>query len=247
VLAGAAGVGKTRLARESGIATARAVVWVTATASARGIPLGAFTPLLGADSAAPGRALHRAGELLGTARLLVVDDAHLLDDTSAALLHQLVQAGAARVIVTLRSGAPAPDAVRALWKDELLPRLEVQPLSEEETAALVGSVLGGHVDSGCRARLWSLTRGNALFLRQVVDPAALEALEDRGLVTVATAGMRAEAVLAHPLYGGSARGVGAHGRGAPVSELREAGRDRAGSARRRPVKCGRGVPAPPTG
>ena len=58
----------------------------------------------------------RAG---GRRLVLCVDDGHLLDDASAALVHQLVAAGEAFAVVTLRSGEPVPDAVRALWKDEL--------------------------------------------------------------------------------------------------------------------------------
>jgi hypothetical protein len=50
-------------------------------------------------------------------RLVVfVDDAHLLDDLSALVLHQLVQSQAASVILTIRTGEAAPAAVTALWK-----------------------------------------------------------------------------------------------------------------------------------
>jgi hypothetical protein len=98
-----------------------------------------------------------------------VDNAHLLDELSAVLVHQLVLRRAATVVLTLRAGETAPDAVTALWKDGHLPRLELDPLSQTETATLVESRLGGPVDSAAARRLWSITQGNALYLRQLVD------------------------------------------------------------------------------
>ncbi|WP_116100923.1 helix-turn-helix transcriptional regulator [Amycolatopsis thermalba] len=176
VLAGAAGVGKTRLAREAVAAARRRharTVWVAATASARAVPLGAFAAVLTDVSGDATQLLRQAAEALtGTARgdvVVAVDDAHLLDALSASLVHQFVLRRVATVVLTVRSGEPVPDAVTALWKDGHLDRLEVQPLSEAETVALLEAVLGGPVDSAGAARLWTLCRGNALYLRQLVD------------------------------------------------------------------------------
>ncbi|MGH9061612.1 MAG: helix-turn-helix transcriptional regulator, partial [Acidimicrobiales bacterium] len=177
VLAGPAGVGKTRLAREAlSAAGQRGAVtrWAVATASARALPLGAFAATLGLVGPDPARLVRQASEALvagaGRAGVVVgVDDAHLLDDLSAVVVHQLVLRRAASVVLTLRTGEVAPDAVTALWKDGHLPRLELQPLSQEETATLVEARLGGPVDSAAARRLWSITRGNALYLRQLVD------------------------------------------------------------------------------
>lgn len=118
--------------------------------------------------------VRRATEALvgrtGPAGVVVgVDDAHLLDELSALVVHQLVLRNVATVVLTVRSGEPAPDAVSALWKDGHLRRLELQPLSQEDTAKLLETVLGGPVDTGDVRRLWRITRGNALFLRQLVD------------------------------------------------------------------------------
>ncbi|MCW2913308.1 MAG: helix-turn-helix transcriptional regulator [Actinomycetia bacterium] len=177
VLAGAAGVGKTRLARETlTTAAQRGAVtrWVAATASARGLPLGAFGTLMGTVGGDPARILRQASDALlagaGPAGVVIgVDDAHLLDELSALLVHRLVLSAAVTVVVTVRSGESTPDAVTALWKDGHLDRLEVQPLSGPETAALLEAVLGGPVDSAGLDRMWALTRGNALFLRQLVE------------------------------------------------------------------------------
>ncbi|GAA2071040.1 hypothetical protein [Actinomadura alba] len=64
--------------------------------------------------------------------VLVADDAHLLDRASAALLLHLAQDGGTRLIVTVRLGAAAPDAVTALWKDDRLARLDLGPLTQAE-------------------------------------------------------------------------------------------------------------------
>jgi DNA-binding CsgD family transcriptional regulator len=177
VLAGAAGVGKTRLAREVvALASRRGarVRWAVGTESGRALPLAAFSGLLGAVDADPAHLVPAAADALlgGTdgARLVVgVDDAHLLDDVSALVLHHLVLHTRATVVVTVRTGRPAPDVVNRLWKDALLPRLELQPLSEPETADVLTRVLGGQLDSRAAHRLWALTGGNPLYLTLLVD------------------------------------------------------------------------------
>ncbi|MGH3962176.1 MAG: LuxR C-terminal-related transcriptional regulator [Pseudonocardiaceae bacterium] len=177
VLAGAAGVGKTRLAREAlAAAEQRGALtrWAVATASARVLPLGAFAATLGVVGPDPARLVRQASDVLlacaGRAGVIVgVDDAHLLDELSAMLVHQLALRRAVTLVLTLRTGETAPDAVTALWKDGHLPRLELQPLSEAETATLVEATLGGPLDSAAARRLWTTTQGNALYLRQLVD------------------------------------------------------------------------------
>jgi hypothetical protein len=84
------------------------------------------------------------------------------------VLQQLVLRRAATVIATIRTGAPAPEAVTALWKDGHLRRLDLQPLSRGESDTLLQSALAGPVKSACAERIWRLTRGNALFLRHLV-------------------------------------------------------------------------------
>ena len=176
VIAGSAGVGKTRLAREAMTAARRCgwtVRWASGTLAAQSIPLGAFAQWVDRFE---GNALQLVGSAInamaaspeGAPVLVVVDDARLLDNLSAFVLHQLVLRHAATVIATIRTGAPAPDAVTALWKDGLLRRLDLQPLSQAESDNLLETVLGGPVSGACAERMWELTRGNVLFLHQLV-------------------------------------------------------------------------------
>ena len=71
-------------------------------------------------------------------------------------------------MVTVRRDEPAPDALRALWKDDLCAFVELAELSRADVERLLGEVLGGPLDGRSRRALWELTRGNGLFLRELV-------------------------------------------------------------------------------
>ncbi|WP_369070412.1 helix-turn-helix transcriptional regulator [Kineococcus terrestris] len=176
VVAGPAGVGKTRLVREALDLPARRgarVLWAHGSAAARPLPLGALAGLLDVPGDAPGGgadAVARALEALARRRplVLVVDDAHLLDEHSALVLHRVVLRRLAPALVTVRSGEAAPDVVTSLWKDEHLPRLDLGPLDTAATTDLLARVLGGPVEVASAHRLWALTRGSPLFLRHLL-------------------------------------------------------------------------------
>ncbi len=178
VVAGPAGVGKTRLVREALTAAGRngrPTRWVAGTSAAAAIPLGAFAHLLPAVETAsePFALLQRAGAAIagsdGERMIVGIDDAHLLDELSVTLVHQLALTGAACLVLTVRTGEPAPDPVVTLWKDGLADRLELGLLPRAEVDQLVTGVLGGVVDSRTSERLWSASGGNALFLRELVE------------------------------------------------------------------------------
>jgi hypothetical protein len=150
------------------------VTWVRATRSAASIPRGAFAALMPASGESGGvDLLARARDALverggGRRLVLCVDDGQLLDEASAALTHQLVAAGEAFAVVTVRRGERVPDALRALWKDELCTLVELDELSRAEAEQLLGAALGGPVDGRSASALWELALGNALFLRELV-------------------------------------------------------------------------------
>ena len=100
-----------------------------------------------------------------------VDDAHLLDQLSATLLHQIALDRAGRILATIRSGEPVPDAVTSLWKDGHLQRVELQPFAKGQSIALVESVLGGTLEGLSADVMWESSGGNPLFLRHLVEGA----------------------------------------------------------------------------
>ena len=176
VIRGAAGVGKSRMAREaltSAASKGGEVRWAVATSSARDLPLGAFAPWTPASTdnlqlvrgviesltSAPG----------GTIAVVGVDDVHLLDDLSAFVLHQIVQRRAAKVVLTVRSGEAIPAGVQEVWTGGQFEWLDLQPLSAGETTALLSAVLGGPSTEAAARRIWKLTRGNALYLHHIVE------------------------------------------------------------------------------
>jgi DNA-binding CsgD family transcriptional regulator len=281
VLTGPAGAGKTTLAtmslqlvRDREMSVAR----TTATHVSRRLPFGTLAPILpdpGVDRLSrDGQSqllrfytravIARAG---GRPLVVFVDDAHLLDDGSATLVHHLALTGAATVLVTVRTGEPAPDSVVAMWKDGLAERIEVGALDTAAIEELLVTVLGGPVDTASARQLAGHSQGNPLYLRELVtgavrtgalaetggiwrlrpgglrptarlaelvalrlgdlgdaerailellalgeplgqarldqlaDPAAVAALERKGLITSRRDGRRVEVSLAHPVYG----------------------------------------------
>ncbi|BBY27680.1 LuxR family transcriptional regulator [Mycolicibacterium sediminis] len=176
-LAGKPGVGKSRLARDA-VRSAAELGWTIrtafATSTSLSIPLGVFAVWVDGADGSPSALARRVAEALidsteSNRLLLLVDDAHLLDDLSAMVVHHLVQAETAKVILTVRTGATAPAAVSALWKDGLVPRRDVEPLARDDLNRLVAAAFAAPPDPHCVERLWQLTRGNVLFLRHLVD------------------------------------------------------------------------------
>jgi DNA-binding CsgD family transcriptional regulator len=185
VITGPAGVGKTVLAAV-GVEYARvlkmSVALVAGTEAARPYPFGAFAAHLHRDSDLVGseshadqlrRYMHELLDDAGQRALLVfVDDAHLLDDGSASLVHQLVQAGAATVIAcVLSSGRPGPpggESMAVLWKDYGATRIELGSLDGQAVEDLLLAVLGGPVDTVSLRQLAERSLGDPLFLHELV-------------------------------------------------------------------------------
>ena len=177
VLIGDAGVGKTTLARLVTQELPTRVQWVAGTESARSIPLGVFAHLVGAATTRdPVAFLAAAREtiLAEEHSVIGVDDAHLLDQLSATLLHQLALDGSVRIVATVRSGETVPDAITSLWKDGYLQRLHLTPFTKDQCVGLIEEALGGRVEGLSADLMWEASGGNALFVRHLVE-GALEA------------------------------------------------------------------------
>ncbi len=94
---------------------------------------------------------------------------HLLDDMSIFVIHQIIQRGSAKLVLTVRDGETVPDGVKDLWRQGHFDWLALSPLDSEETATLLAMSLDGSLDADSAARLYQMTRGNALYLRHIVE------------------------------------------------------------------------------
>lgn len=177
VVSGAAGVGKSRIARETLTSfTARGwlVRWVVGTSAARHLPFGAVTPWTATSGVDSLELVHGVIDTLtssqGDAPVVVgVDDVPLLDDLSTVVLHQIIQRRLAKLVMTLRTGEAVAEATRELWKIGEFDRLDVAPLTPDDSERLVSRALGGTLESTAAQRLWTLTEGNPLYLRLIVE------------------------------------------------------------------------------
>lgn len=189
---GAEGVGKTGLARhvlaraaERGAATTLSV----ATRSAAEIPFAAVSGLLprdeppAADTSAIVRACRRQLERDADRSPVVVcvDDAHWLDAVSCTLIHQLALVPGVSLLLTVRADERPPEEITALWKDDLAVRIEIGPLDREDTARVTEALVGGPLHATAEAEFWKRSRGNPLFLRELVHAAVAQGhLVERG-------------------------------------------------------------------
>ena len=156
VIVGAPGIGKTMLLgelRRQLARTGRDVHLAVATAAAR-------FPLPQAERLSAGSAGERS--------VLLIDDAHLLDDHSAARVWQLAATRTVVVLATVRTGEPLRPDVDRLWTSDACERLDLTPLTEAHVRTLLETVLGGDVEDRAARLLHMRTGGNALLIRELL-------------------------------------------------------------------------------
>jgi tetratricopeptide (TPR) repeat protein len=179
-LIGPDGVGKTTLAITAAERLGRGdPVVVIGTDARSSVPFGAFGALVEVTEVGKPAAMITSAmdSLLAHANTapIVVDDAHLLDPLSAALIYQLARSGSVTLIVTVRSVLAAPEAVTALWRDGLLGRFDVIGLDGAETAAVVSAAALVSAAGGAdAAALYRRSAGNPLQLRMLLTTGGTE-------------------------------------------------------------------------
>ncbi len=177
IVIGPPGVGKTRLAREA-LNEASLEGWSTLSvqgvAGMSGVPLGPFRtafriPKPEGPEELTESVLHELQAARSSAGLfVVVDDCHYLDDASIALLHQSMATGSMTTLMTIRTGETPQPSLTDIWKDRVAERIELFNLSRKEAGDLVMAGLGGPVQDSSSERIWHLTSGNPLYLREAV-------------------------------------------------------------------------------
>ncbi len=187
---GRRGMGRTRLSAEAAdratVEHACTVLRVLGRDAAARIPLGAMAEVIGAvrptDSPAtgaaspsdvPDRIVAAVRQLRDFAAersaLVVVDDAHLLDDASTTLLQQVAADREIGLLATCELVAlDRCELVRAVWKDLDGLLVELGPLDSSEVHQLIVSFNGGPVDPSTAAKLIDLVGGNPLDVREVI-------------------------------------------------------------------------------
>lgn len=181
VLRGGPGIGKTRVARHALgelIEQPSSFVWVTGTRTAATIPLGAFAgvvPLGAGRGLELSASIHEAVQTLTGAvrgnerRTIIVDDAHRLDDASQILVLALVRDPRVRLLVIVDAHADLSDALRALVDGDDCTTVDLRPLTVAEVTEMAANIVDRHVDRFTGQRLWELSQGAPLIVRELLD------------------------------------------------------------------------------
>ena len=193
LIIGEGGVGKSALANALAVSVAPdlAVFRVYASAALSGLPYGALAPLLPAladeDADSPLAVMRAVMHGLDQAEqddrppggtLVVVDDAHDLDEQGADLLAQLAAAGRIRLLLLTRSIHQLPAGLPAEVWDGFLARFRLRPLTVAQVQELCERRLGGPMVTASGTELAALSGGNPMFVLALLE----EAVRAEGMV-----------------------------------------------------------------
>ncbi len=169
---GASGLGRTTFVREVTAALSVKTVWLMASVGSQSIPLGALAGVLrsrgvdsrGVDSQGDGLA-NAVSELRGLSGLIVADDAHLLDDVSASVLHHATVERP--IFATVDTNAVAPDAIRRLGRDHAV-TIDLAPLGISELTMIAEQALDALLAADASAWLCDVSAGNPQHLLDLI-------------------------------------------------------------------------------
>ncbi|WP_104117819.1 LuxR C-terminal-related transcriptional regulator [Arthrobacter sp. B1805] len=182
VVMGEAGAGKTTVAREvegrsgpgagilriSGRAVLSQVPFGGLSTYLRGMPAEALTQ----PAAVMRRFVYHlsgSGAPADTLPLLLIDDAHDLDEDTVALLVQLIAGRKARALILACPLPGLPQGFEELVADGLLGAVVMEPLTAEEVGEVCSSLLGGPVVSAVVHIAAHITGGNPRFLQSFIN------------------------------------------------------------------------------
>jgi len=144
--------------------------------AAGGFPLSPFAHLLDPDdlsSSGVGEAVVRLVNRLAAAPgsappVLVVDDAHLLDDASLVVVHQLVRHRGLRAVIAVRSTERLPDDLAALLGRSDTVVTTLTPLDRDSIHELARRTLDGEVGDEVVEQAWRFSEGVPFYARELL-------------------------------------------------------------------------------
>jgi DNA-binding CsgD family transcriptional regulator len=179
------GIGKTSLteAIAERLAGELNILQIHGSSALAAVPFGILTPYTGdltaEESISPVAVLRsmwtyfeklKAGS--GAPVLLVVDDAHHLDEASAGVVADLISAGWAAVVAAARPRPGLPQPLDQLWYDGIAERVDLRPLNREQIEEVLAHVLDGTVPPATVDSIWHASGGNPRILDALLHDAA---------------------------------------------------------------------------
>ncbi|MFF1253073.1 LuxR C-terminal-related transcriptional regulator [Pseudarthrobacter sp. NPDC058329] len=179
------GIGKTSLteAISDRLSEDLNILQIHGSSALAAVPFGVLTPYTGElnaeESVSPVavlRSMWTYFEKLKAGRsapvLLVVDDAHHLDDASAGVVADLISAGWATVVAAARPRPGLPQPLDQLWYDGLAERVDLRPLNRQQIDEVLAHVLDGTVPAATVDAVWAASGGNPRILDALLHDAA---------------------------------------------------------------------------
>ena len=100
--------------------------------------------------------------------LVVIDDAHRLDELSMAMAVHVLRSPDLLVVVTTRPGVDVPGPLADVLREGRAIILDVTPLDRSDLAALAATTAAPLLEPASLATLWHVTGGNPLFALELL-------------------------------------------------------------------------------